>query len=190
MGDGLRVVDERGAAAGGRLLLASVGVRPAAELATSSGVRLGEHGAIRVDQQMATNLPATWAAGDCTETYHRLLRRPAYLPLGTTAHKQERVAGENAIGGRRQFEGALGTQVVKVFDMVAARTGVRDAEAQAAGLDPLTVQVVCDDHNAYAEQAVDQLNDLDLSYSPPLGSPWDPLQQAAQIWCARADVES
>jgi hypothetical protein len=31
---------------------------------------------------------------------------------------------------------------------------------------------------------VDQLNDLDLSYTPPLGSPWDPLQLAAQAWTA------
>jgi pyridine nucleotide-disulfide oxidoreductase len=36
---------------------------------------------------------------------------------------------------------------------VAARTGVRDAEARGAGLDPLTVQVVCDDHNAYYPDA-------------------------------------
>ena len=52
-----------------------------------------------------------------------------YLPLGTTAHKQGRVAGENAVGGEATFAGSLGTQVVKVFDLVAARTGVRDHEA-------------------------------------------------------------
>jgi len=34
--------------------------------------------------------------------------------------------------------------------------------------------------------AVDQLNDLDLSYTPPLGSPWDVLQAAAQLWSATA----
>jgi hypothetical protein len=38
----------------------------------------------------------------------------------------------------------------------------------------------------HAGLAVDELNDLDLSYSPPLGSPWDPLQQAAQQWRLRA----
>jgi len=32
---------------------------------------------------------------------------------------------------------------------------------------------------------VDELNDLHLSYTPPLGSPWDPVQMAAQVW-ARA----
>ena len=39
-----------------------------------------------------------------------------YLPLGTTSHKQGRVAAENALGGCREFQGSLGTQVVKVFE--------------------------------------------------------------------------
>ena len=29
---------------------------------------------------------------------------------------------------------------------------------------------------------VDSLNELDLSYTPPLGSPWDATQMAAQAW--------
>ena len=77
-----------------------------------------------------TSLPDVFAAGDCVITHHRLLGE-TYLPLGTTAHKQGRVAGENALGGNREFAGSLGTQVVKVFDMVAARTGLREHEAMA-----------------------------------------------------------
>jgi len=30
---------------------------------------------------------------------------------------------------------------------------------------------------------VESLNELDLSYTPPLSSPWDPVQMAAQAWC-------
>ena len=41
---------------------------------------------------MRTNLPDVYAAGDCVVTHHRLLGE-TYLPLGTTAHKQGRVAG-------------------------------------------------------------------------------------------------
>ena len=66
---------------------------------------------------MRTDLEGVFAAGDCVVTHHRLMGL-TYLPLGTTAHKQGRVAGENAIGGQREFAGSLGTQVVKVFDMV------------------------------------------------------------------------
>ena len=75
--------------------------------------------------------------------------RHTYLPLGTTAHKQGRIAGENALGGTREFAGSLGTQVVKTFDLVAARTGLRDHEAIAGGLEPLTVTSEADDHKAY-----------------------------------------
>ena len=40
------------------------------------------------------------------------------------------------MGGRAFYAGSLGTQVVKVFDVVAARTGLREHEALAAGYSP------------------------------------------------------
>jgi NADPH-dependent 2,4-dienoyl-CoA reductase/sulfur reductase-like enzyme len=208
------------------MVLVVVGVRPCTALAADAGAALGARGAIAVDRGMRTNLADVFAAGDCVVTYHRLLGE-TYLPLGTTAHKQGRVAGENAVGGNREFAGSLGTQVVKIFDQAAARTGLRDHEAAAAGFDPVTVQSEADDHKAYypgshritmrftgdrgtgrllgvqlfghrhAEIAkridiaataifhamtVDGLNDLDLSYTPPLGSPWEAIQIGAQAW--------
>ncbi len=104
------------------LVLVVVGVRPDTSLAVSAGATLGAKGAIAVDRGMRTGLPDVYAAGDCVVTWHRLLGE-TYLPLGTTAHKQGRVAGENACGGNREFAGSLGTQVVKIFDQAAARTG-------------------------------------------------------------------
>src|SRR5207247_4117595 len=94
------------------IVLVVVGVRPESTLATKAGARLGIKGAIAVDPMMRTGLPDIYAAGDCVITRHRLLGE-TYLPLGTTAHKQGRVAGENALGGTRQFAGSLGPQVVK-----------------------------------------------------------------------------
>lgn len=34
----------------------------------------------------------------------------------------------------------------------------------------------------YHEMRVEDLNDLDLSYTPPVGAPWDAVQAAAQTW--------
>jgi NADPH-dependent 2,4-dienoyl-CoA reductase/sulfur reductase-like enzyme len=212
------------------MVLVVVGVRPDTALAAEAGATLGFKGAIAVDEQMRTNLPDMFAAGDCVVTHHRLLGQ-TYLPLGTTAHKQGRVAGENALGGNRKFAGSLGTQVVKIFDQAAARTGLRDHEATAAGLDPVTVGSEADDHKAYypgahriamrvtgdrrtgqllglqlfghkhAEIAkridiaataifhrmtIDAISDLDLSYTPPLGSPWEAVQMGAQAWTRAA----
>ena len=208
------------------MVLVVTGVRPETTLAAGAGARLGVKGAIAVDPGMRTGLPDVFAAGDCVITHHRLLGE-TYLPLGTTAHKQGRVAGENALGGNRQFAGSLGTQVVKIFDQAAARTGLRDDEAAAAGYEPVTVQSEADDHKAYypgshritmrftGDRATGQLlgvqlfghrhaeiakridiaataifhamtvgglSDLDLSYTPPLGSPWDAIQIGAQAW--------
>jgi len=130
------------------LVLVVTGVRPETDLAVSAGASLGARGAIQVDKAMRTGLPDIYAAGDCVITHHRLLGE-TYLPLGTTAHKQGRIAGENAVGGHREFAGSLGTQVVKVFDQAAARTGLRDHEARNAGFDPVTVAFEADDHKAY-----------------------------------------
>jgi hypothetical protein len=35
-----------------------------------------------------------------------------------------------------------------------------------------------------ARRPVDQVSDLDLAYTPPLGSPWDAVQAATQAWSA------
>ena len=227
---GLAVAGEPDFTATADLVLVVVGVRPDTELAVAAGVQTGVRGALRVDRQMRTNLPDILAAGDCVETWHRLLGSPAYLPLGTTAHKQGRVAGETAVGGTAAFAGSLGTQVVKVFELAVARTGLRDQEAAAAGFDPVTVGSVEYDHKAYYPGA-HQLHlritgdrrpggcsapscsattrpgrqahrhpghrpvpphdrrgpsDLDLSYTPPFGSPWDAIQLAAQTWTRQA----
>jgi NADPH-dependent 2,4-dienoyl-CoA reductase/sulfur reductase-like enzyme len=216
------------------LVLVVVGVRPDTRVGEAAGIETGARGALAVNRRMETNLPGVYAAGDCTVTYHRLLDTDSYLPLGTTAHKQGRVAGENAAGGDRRFEGSLGTQVVKIFELAAARTGLRDHEVGALGVESLTVETRAYDHKVYYPGAreiairltgdpatgrllgaqivghrdtqipkridvaaaalyhgmtVDALNDFDLSYTPPFGSPWDPLQSAAQAW-SRAASES
>ncbi|MCI1978260.1 MAG: FAD-dependent oxidoreductase [Bifidobacteriaceae bacterium] len=130
------------------LIIAVVGVRPNTRLLTSAGATTGPGAAIAVDDQMRTGLPDIYAAGDGVTTKHRLLG-DTWLPLGTTAHKQGRIAGENAIGGNATFAGILGTQVVKVFNLVAARTGLREAEAHGADLSARSVTATPDDHKAY-----------------------------------------
>jgi NADPH-dependent 2,4-dienoyl-CoA reductase/sulfur reductase-like enzyme len=208
-------------------VIVAVGVRAETTLARTAGLTTTTRGAVAVDPTMATSTPDVWAAGDCVHTHHVLSRDPVYLPLGTTAHKQGRVAGINAAGGAARYQGSLGTQSVKIIGLVAARTGLRDDEARAAGYDPATITIQADDHKAYypgattvhvrmtgdrstrrllgaqligaygaeiskrvdiiaaaihARTSVEEIGDFDLSYTPPLSSPWDPLQVAAHAW--------
>ena len=115
------------------LVLLAMGVRPNVELASEAGVALGETGAIATDSRMRTNLPGVYAAGDCAEAHHRITGRGAYIPLGTTANKQGRVAGTNVAGGDAEFEGIVGTAITKVYDLYAALTGLSEKEARAMG---------------------------------------------------------
>jgi NADPH-dependent 2,4-dienoyl-CoA reductase/sulfur reductase-like enzyme len=127
-----RVISSKGAFEADLVLLA-LGVRPSVALAKEAGVALGDTGAIATDAQMRTNLPDVFAAGDCAEAYHLITGRGAYIPLGTTANKQGRVAGTNAGGGHAEFSGIVGTAITKVFDLYAALTGLSEKKARALG---------------------------------------------------------
>ncbi|MDN5972576.1 MULTISPECIES: FAD-dependent oxidoreductase [Actinomycetes] len=130
------------------LVIAVTGIRPNTSLLTMAGATTGPGAAIEVDDQMRTSLPDIYAAGDGVTTKHRLLG-DTWLPLGTTAHKQGRIAGENAVGGNATFAGVLGTQAVKVFSLVAARTGLRETEAHNADIPARSITYTTDDHKAY-----------------------------------------
>ncbi len=223
----LRIEGADGFTCDADMILVAVGARPETKLALAAGAASGFKGALKVNRRMETNVPNILAAGDCVETWHRISQANSYLPLGTTSHKQGRIAGENAIGGNRLFEGSLGTQSVRLFDYVVARTGFHDRDARNAGFDPLSVNSTLWDHKFYYPGAkemiiritgdrasgrllgaqiighyrtevskridifaaaihhgmsVEEVSDLDLSYTPPLSSPWDPVQIATQAW--------
>ncbi|MCL6591111.1 MAG: FAD-dependent oxidoreductase [Firmicutes bacterium] len=207
------------------MALVAVGSAPNNALGTTIGIPTGIKGALKVNRKMETGIPGIYAAGDCVETWHRILQNYTYLPLGTVAHKQGRIAGENMVGGNKEFAGTLGTQSVKIFDKVVARTGLNEKEAMNAGFKPISADLETWDHKAYYppaeklwirvtadretkkilgaqmigayktevskridifaaaiyhELTVDEFSDYDLSYTPPLSSPWDPVQMAVQ----------
>lgn len=123
------------------LVILACGIRPNVELAQAAGLALGETGAIRVDDTLRTSDPDIFAAGDCSETVHRLTGRPCYIPLGSTATKQGRVAAVNICGGKDRFPGVLGGCICKVFDYSVGRTGLGDEEARRLGYDTVTALV-------------------------------------------------
>lgn len=125
----LRVCTDRGCHEG-ELVLVSVGIQPNAQLAADAGIALGASGAIQVDDHMRTSVPDVFAAGDCAEAWHRVLQRPVWIPLGTTANKQGKVAGANASGAGVSFRGIVGTAGFKLFDLEVARTGIGPADIE------------------------------------------------------------
>lgn len=135
------------------LLVLAVGVEPASGLARAAGARLGAAGAVAVDDRQRTSLPDVYAAGDCAEHYHRVLGRPAWIPLGTTANKQGRVAGRNMAGGDERFAGIVGSAITRIFELGVGRTGLSEREAVEAGLDSVAVTLESTDYAGYMPHA-------------------------------------
>jgi NADPH-dependent 2,4-dienoyl-CoA reductase/sulfur reductase-like enzyme len=137
------------------LVLVAIGVRPNTQLAVKAGIRLGAGRAIAVDEYMRTNLEGIYAAGDCVDAIHQVTAERTYVPLGSTANKQGRVAGANAAGMSCTFDGVAGTAVAKVFGLEVARTGLTEKEARDKGLDVGLSSIRTTDHADYYPGATD-----------------------------------
>ena len=119
-----------------KMVLVAVGVRPNVELAKECGLKIGETGAIWVNESMQTSDPYIYAVGDCAETVNMITGERVFVPLGSSANKQGRVAAINICGGNAVFPGVVGTLILKVFDLTVARTGLSMDKAAQAGFVP------------------------------------------------------
>ncbi|MFA5321352.1 MAG: FAD-dependent oxidoreductase [Smithella sp.] len=136
-GSSLKVTTDKGVYEGDMVLLA-VGVRPNTALAKTAGINIGKTGAIAVNFSQQTSMKNVYAVGDCCESWHRVSRRRVNIPLGDIANKQGRVAGRN-IGGRPlTFDGIVGAQSFRLFNLECAATGLSENEALTAGYSPVS----------------------------------------------------
>ncbi len=117
------------------VVILSTGVLPNSELAAQTGIKLGAGRAIRVNERMETSQADIYAAGDCATVRHLVSGQEVYLPMGTTASKQGRVAGENAAGGQAILKGVLGTGITRIMEMEVSRTGLCEYECQKLGIE-------------------------------------------------------
>ena len=195
---------------------------PNSELAKKVGLELGIKGGIAVNDEMQTSDPSIYACGDCVQMKNRITGEAAYVPMGTTANKQGRIAGGNVAGGHETFKGVLGSMVTKVFDLYIAATGLTLSQAKAAGYDAVSSVITKGDRASYypgsrdnklclildkktgrllgaqgigsesvagrmnvfvvaitCGMTVEEINELDLVYSPSVAPVYDPILIAA-----------
>jgi CoA-dependent NAD(P)H sulfur oxidoreductase len=151
-GGGLRAVVD-GRAHEADIVLLGTGVAPNAELAEAAGCALGERGAIAVDRRGRTSVEGIWAAGDCATAFHRVLERPVWMPLATTANAQGRVAGRDVAGRAARFAGVLGSWVSRFGEVAFGATGIDEHQARGAGFRPRTVSREGRDRSGYMPHA-------------------------------------
>lgn len=153
-----KVITESGKKLEADLVLLAIGVKPNAKLAKEAGIEIGETGAIAVNEKMETSEKDVYAAGDCAESKDLITGNSAWVPLGSTANKQGRTAGENVTGGNARHRGILKTGITKIFDLTVSRTGLLASEARENGFEVEEVKIKGVDHAGYYPN----LNELHL----------------------------
>ena len=131
------------------LVVLAVGVRANVELAAQLGADLGPSGAIRVDASMRTSVPDVFAVGDCAESFSVITGASLWRPLGSTANKMGRIAGDVISGGTLAHRGILGTGILRVFELAVAYTGLTEDEARAQGFDVVVLHNLKPSHASY-----------------------------------------
>ncbi len=143
------VITETGKNLEADLVVIAIGIRPNVQLAQDAGVELGSTGAISVNSRMETRIQNIYAAGDCSETVHRITEQPVWNPLGDIANLQGRVAGENAADGNAHFPGVFGTSIFKAFALNVAMTGLTEITANQANIPIVSVTISARDRARY-----------------------------------------
>jgi NADPH-dependent 2,4-dienoyl-CoA reductase/sulfur reductase-like enzyme/rhodanese-related sulfurtransferase len=123
------------------LVIAAVGIEPNSDLAISAGLDVSSRGGILVNKKMQTSDPDIYAGGDCVEVTNLITGKPGYYPLGAMANRQGRVIGTNLTGGNSEFPGAVGSFVVKLFEMSVAAAGLSIEVACREGFDAVCAHV-------------------------------------------------
>lgn len=131
------------------MVVICAGVKPNIEFAREAGVAIGETGAIKVNKHMRTNFPDIYACGDCAEKTMIINDSKVWIPLGSTANKEGRVAAINLSGGDDSFDGVLGSAVVRCLSLTMSMTGFTEKKAKQAGFQPVSVTVTKNDKVGY-----------------------------------------
>lgn len=131
------------------LVILAAGVEPNTSLTQATKIKLGTSGAIAVTKKMETSVPHIYAVGDVAESFSVITKKPIYRPLGSTANKMGRIAGDVITGGTLEHRGILGTGIVRAFDLTIGYTGLSEKEALAEGIDVAILYNIKPDHADY-----------------------------------------
>jgi len=134
-------------------VILSTGVQPNSVLARAAGLEIGTFGGIKINETLQTSDKNIYAAGDCTESFNRITKKPEYLPLGSVSTKMGRMAADAIAGKKIQYKGFISSAMFRIFDVNIARTGLTHAQAAQHGFDPVSTVVSGLDRAHYYKNA-------------------------------------
>ena len=115
------------------IVILALGVRPDITLAKMAGLKIGDRGGIRVDDQMRTSKPDILAVGDAIEVKDFVTHEWSLIALAGPANRQGRIAADVIAGRDSHFRGSQGTSIIGLFGGTAAWTGASEKTLKRIG---------------------------------------------------------
>ena len=123
------------------VVVVAIGMQPNTSIANQIGLQLAENNAIKTDACMMTSLEDVYAAGDCAETLDFVTGKPVYRPIGSIAASAAKIAGSNAVGVEKVYDGFLRTQYDRIFQNEIISIGLSTEEASKLGIHSEAIDV-------------------------------------------------
>lgn len=131
------------------LIILCIGVRPESKLAEETGLALNDKKSIIVDKKMKTSDENIYALGDAVQVTNFVTKKPAYIPLAGPANKQARVVANDICGKQGEYEGTVGSSILKIFDYNLAITGINEATCKANEIEYKKMVITPYSHASY-----------------------------------------
>ena len=152
------------------LIILAIGVVPESSLAKDAGLAIGPRGHIVTSSKLQTMDATTqqidhsiYAIGDAIQVKDVVTKTDTAIALAWPANRQGRIVADIINGVDTQYNGSLGTSVLKVFSLTIAATGNNQRTAE---MKKLPVQAIHAHRNNHASYYPNALNiDLKLVYN-------------------------
>jgi NADPH-dependent 2,4-dienoyl-CoA reductase/sulfur reductase-like enzyme/rhodanese-related sulfurtransferase len=122
-------------------VVSSAGVVPDHQLAVDAGLRIGESGAIWVDNHQRTSDPNIFAVGDAAEKTSAFTGNGQQIWLANLANRHGRLVADVIAGEKVQVKPAIGTGIIGAFGMAIAATGLTEKTANKLGIDAQVIHL-------------------------------------------------
>ena len=121
------------------LLIFATGAQPDIGFVGKTGIRIGETGAIAVNQYLQTSDPDIYAVGDCMENWDVVTGAKARRLMVTTASITGNIAATNLVKGNVvPYRGTAMTFIMDVSGLEVGTVGFTEEKAKEMGLDAIS----------------------------------------------------
>lgn len=148
-GNGIKTLLQEGDSLCSDMVILAIGITPDTVLAQKAGLKLGIKNSICVNEHMETSARDVYAVGDAVQVKHFVTGKDALISLAGPANKQGRIVADNICGKKSRFAGAMGSSILKLFDMTIANTGINEKTARANGMEVESIVLSPVSHASY-----------------------------------------